>query len=95
MRLGTQPGATVHEGGAGTLLATSALLGDLPAEVFVVGVEPELVETGIGLPATVAAAVPEAVETTRRAVEKLINEIDRSQSSPLNAGSPEAGTPTG
>jgi hydrogenase maturation protease len=75
LRLGTQPGATVHEGGASTLLAASALLGDLPAEVVVVGVEPRDLNTKIGLSPPVAAALPEAVRKARQAVLELLERI--------------------
>jgi hydrogenase maturation protease len=66
---------TAHEGGAGPLLALAALTGDLPARVRVVGIEPECVETRLGLSPRVRAAVPVAVRRARLAVECLIADV--------------------
>ncbi len=55
-------GPTAHEANAGELLRAAMLTGDLPKDVFVIGIEPENLSTGIGLSAKVAAAVPEAVK---------------------------------
>jgi hydrogenase maturation protease len=57
--------ATAHEGNALQLLRTARLLGDHPAKVAVVGVEPEVMETNIGLSPAVEAALQQAVETAR------------------------------
>ena len=93
LRLGTQPGATVHEGGASTLLATAALLGDLPPRVIVVGVEPRDVHTEIGLSPPVAAAVPEAVQKARQAVLELLAGIGENPDENSARGTPEIRTP--
>jgi hydrogenase maturation protease len=53
---------TAHEGNARELLAAARLVGEYPAEVVVVGIEPEQVRAGIGLSPVVAQAVPAAVE---------------------------------
>lgn len=50
-------GLSAHEGNAGDLLRAAALTGDLPADVAVIGVEPALIETGIGLTTAVDKAV--------------------------------------
>ncbi len=63
---------TAHEGGAGALLATLQLTGDLPPWVRVVGVEPEELATGLGLSARVAAALPLALARARAAVADLL-----------------------
>jgi len=65
-------GLTAHEGNAGELLRGAALLGELPAEVAVVGVEPERLATGIGLSAPVAAAVAAAARVAAGIVDGLV-----------------------
>ena len=55
-------GPSAHEANAGELLRAAMLTGDLPEKVFVVGIEPESVKTGIGLSPSVAVAVPAAVD---------------------------------
>jgi hydrogenase maturation protease len=69
-RLRSRRSATAHEGNAGELLATARLLGDLPENTIIVGIEPEEVRTGIGLSDAVARSVPEAVECARRVLER-------------------------
>jgi hydrogenase maturation protease len=49
-----------HESNAGELLAAAELLGELPDRLFVVGVEPEKITTGVGLSTAVQEALPEA-----------------------------------
>ncbi|HKN24158.1 MAG TPA: hydrogenase maturation protease [Candidatus Acidoferrum sp.] len=51
-----------HEGNAGELLAAAQLLGDLPDRLFVVGVEPERIATGLGLSPAVQQALPAAFD---------------------------------
>jgi hydrogenase maturation protease len=95
LRIGTQPGATVQEGGASTLLAASTLLGDLPPEVIVIGVEPRDVNTEIGLCPPVALAVPEAVLVARKAVLELLDGIRENPASNPVRSTSEVRTPTG
>jgi len=40
---------TAHEGNAGELLAAALLLGECSERFFVVGIEPEIVKTGVGV----------------------------------------------
>jgi len=49
-----------HESNAGELLAAAQLLDELPDRLFVVGVEPEQITTGIGLSPAVQEALPAA-----------------------------------
>jgi hydrogenase maturation protease len=49
-----------HESNAGELLAAAQLLDELPDRLFVVGVEPEKIVTGLGLSPTVQEALPAA-----------------------------------
>jgi hydrogenase maturation protease len=49
-----------HESNAGELLAAAQLLDELPDRLFVVGVEPEQIATGVGLSPSVQEALPAA-----------------------------------
>jgi hydrogenase maturation protease len=69
--LRTRRAATAHEGNAGDLLATARLLGDCPEKVYVVGIEPDTIRTGLGVSEAVARSIHHAVERT----VALINEI--------------------
>lgn len=70
--LGAHRATTVHEGNAGELLAAATLLGELPEQVYVVGVEPENLSTGVGLSGPVQAAVPEAVAQAAHLIEAAL-----------------------
>lgn len=56
----TPGGQSAHEMGAGELLRAAAMIGSLPERLALVGVEPANVATGVGLSATVEAALAEA-----------------------------------
>jgi hydrogenase maturation protease len=60
-----------HESNAGELLAAAELLGELPDRLFVVGVEPEKITTGVGL----SRAVQEALTAAGDQVVCLLNEL--------------------
>lgn len=64
-------GNSGHEGNAGELLAVAQLLDQLPERLFVVGVEPEKIATGIGL----SARVQEALEDASSQVNCLLAEL--------------------
>ena len=61
-----------HQLNAGDLLLTASLLGDVPRRTVVVGIEPAVVRTGIGLSPEVLAAVPEATAVARIALGELL-----------------------
>jgi hydrogenase maturation protease len=63
---------TAHEGNASELLQAAMLLGTVPARVVVVGVEPEVLRTGIGLSEPVSAALDAATRTAVRQLERLL-----------------------
>ena len=63
---------TAHEGNAGELLRAAMLIGDLPPEVVVVGVEPESVRTGMGLSESVEKAMPKALAAARAVLSDAI-----------------------
>ena len=58
--------STAHESSVAELLHTSTLLGECPAQVMVIGIEPARIAAGIGVSDAVAHAVAEAVEAARR-----------------------------
>jgi len=66
------PGATAHETSAADLLRAASLVGELPREITLVGVEPEIVRTGVGLSPAVAKAIAEASRRAEEAVEETV-----------------------
>jgi len=66
-------GGTAHETGAIQLLNTAALLGDLPRQFAVVGIEPASVRTGIGLSDVVRTAMPNAVERAKSILSEFLS----------------------
>ena len=64
--------ATSHEGNALVLLETMRLLDTAPPSIVVVGIEPEVLRTGIGLSTPVERALPEALIQARQALEGLL-----------------------
>lgn len=69
--------ATAHGGNAQELIATVALLGESPEELFVVGIEPERMSTGIGLSASVERAVVPALSRVTEVVEQILRKFAR------------------
>jgi hydrogenase maturation protease len=63
-----------HESNAWELLAAAELLNELPGQLFVVGVEPETITTGVLLSSAVQEALPAAAEQ----VECLLNGLKNS-----------------
>lgn len=64
--------STAHESNVAELLEASALLGELPELVTIVGIEPQRVETGIGLSPAVRGAVSRAVEAATAAITEMV-----------------------
>lgn len=64
--------ATAHEGNAGELLAAAKLLDELPAQVFLIGIEPERIRTELGLSESVASAIPRALVRTCGVVDRIL-----------------------
>lgn len=60
-----------HESNAGELLAAAELLNELPGWLFVVGVEPEKIATGVGLSVAVEKALPAAGEQVAGLLKQL------------------------
>lgn len=61
--------STSHESNAIELLAYARLLGYQPPEVIVVGIEPEIIATGIGLSANTRKALPGALAGASAVIE--------------------------
>lgn len=74
---GAPRSTTAHEGNAGELLATAQLLGELPKRVFLVGIEPERVQTELGLSDSVAKAFPAAFTRACEIVERELAEMGK------------------
>ena len=64
-------GRTSHEGNASGLLAAAALTGDLPPRVYILGVEPQWIDTGVTFSPAVAAMAPAALESAAQLLEDL------------------------
>ena len=72
---GVTRSTTAHEGNAGELLAAAHLLNELPARVFLVGIEPECVRTELGLSERVAEALPAAFVRACGLVERVLADL--------------------
>jgi hydrogenase maturation protease len=73
--LAAPPAATTaHEGNAGDLLRAAALLGELPGEIVVLGIEPAHVETGMALSTPVEVSLAEALRLAAEIVAGLLAE---------------------
>ena len=66
--------ATSHEGNALVLLETMRLLETVPPSIVVVGIEPEILCSGIGLSNAVERALPEALQKAKEALERLMRQ---------------------
>ncbi|MBZ5608480.1 MAG: hydrogenase maturation protease [Acidobacteriia bacterium] len=63
---------TAHEGSAPDILRALQLLGDTPAEIALVGIEPDKIQTGIGLSETVRRSIPVAAGFARMAINRTL-----------------------
>lgn len=75
LRFATSRATTAHEGNAGELLATAAFLGELPAKCYIIGVEPKVVETGMGLSPDVHRALKAALKKAQHVLDGLLAEV--------------------
>lgn len=64
--------SSAHEIGAAQLLRAAALLGELPQHLAVVGIEPEAVDTGIGLSQAVSAALQPAAAAAAVLIDEFV-----------------------
>ncbi|HYL34399.1 MAG TPA: hydrogenase maturation protease [Bryobacteraceae bacterium] len=63
---------TAHEGSAPDILRALELLGDTPAEIALVGIEPEKLQTGIGLSPGVEGSIGLAAGLARMTVNRFV-----------------------
>lgn len=71
MRMGGRA-TTAHEGSAPDILRALELLGEAPAEIALVGIEPERIQTGIGLSPAVRDSIGLAAGFARMTVNRLL-----------------------
>ena len=64
--------AVAHGSSASELLAAASLLGRLPAEVALVGIEPATLRTRVGLSPRVRDALPLALEVAAARLERML-----------------------
>ena len=76
LRMGSRPASSAHEGSAPDILRALELLGETPSEVTLVGIEPERIETSIGLSATVRNSLGLAAGFARTAINRLLSRTD-------------------
>src|ERR1035441_3182022 len=97
--LRVQRATTAHEGNALELLAVARLLGDEAAESGVMGGEPAIVATGIGLSPEVTAGLGEAMERARAVLDWVRRRRERAGPDrgpePANARQPLLAKPSG
>lgn len=74
-RMGGGRATTAHEGSAPQILAALELLGELPKEIALVGLEPERIRTGIGLSPAVQASLPVAAGFARLTVNRFLSAL--------------------
>jgi hydrogenase maturation protease len=68
---------TAHEGNAGELLSAAALVGILPGHLFLVGIEPEILCTRLGLSEPVRKALAAALIQACGVIERVLAELRR------------------
>jgi len=68
---------TAHEGNAGELLAAAQLLGELPERIFLVGIEPDRMQTELALSPSVTNALPIAFTRACEIVEREMTLVAR------------------
>ncbi len=77
IQMGRRPASSAHEGSAPDILRALQLLGETPEEVALVGIEPERVETRIGLSPAVQNSIGLAAGFARMTVNRLLACIAR------------------
>ena len=74
-RMGRRAATTAHEGSAPQILAALQLLGETPSAITLIGLEPERIQTGIGLSPSVQAGLGAAAGLARMAVTRILSAI--------------------
>jgi hydrogenase maturation protease len=68
---------TAHEGSAPDILRALQLLGDTPGEITLIGIEPDNIQTGIGVSDAVRASIPAAVNLAQTAISRVLTGLAR------------------
>lgn len=76
IRMGGRSATTAHEGSAPQILAALQLLGEVPKEVAMIGIEPEQIQTGMVLSAAVEASLGVAATFARTTVNNVLARIE-------------------
>ena len=74
--MGGGAATTAHEGSAPQILAALQLLGEVPREVAMIGIEPEQIRTGMVLSAPVEASLGVAATFARTTVNNVLARIE-------------------
>jgi hydrogenase maturation protease len=77
VQMGRRPATSAHEGSAPDILRALQLLGEVPEAVALVGIEPERVETHIGLSPAVMDSIGLAAGLARMTVNRLLASMAR------------------
>lgn len=64
--------STAHEMNVAELIQTSTLLGECPEQITVVGIEPDRVETGVGLSPAVSRSISAGASTARNIIREQL-----------------------
>jgi hydrogenase maturation protease len=75
VRMGRGAATTAHEGSAPQILAALQLLGEVPREVAMIGIEPEQIRTGMDLSAPVEASLGVAAAFARTTVNNILTKM--------------------
>lgn len=75
-RMGRARAVTAHEGSAPQILAALQLLGEVPEDVSMVGIEPEQIRTGMGLSAPVEASLGFAAQLAGKTIETILEAME-------------------
>jgi hydrogenase maturation protease len=73
-------------GGVGELVSVARLMGVLPPEAALVGIQVAEIDTGLALSRTVGAALPAAVEATRREIQSMAGRVPAKAGTGVPAG---------
>jgi len=74
IRMGSRA-TSAHEGSAPDILKALELLGETPAEVALVGIEPEKIQTGIGLSPAVRDGLEQAAGLAASAIDRILSAL--------------------
>ena len=74
-RMGRRAATTAHEGSAPQILAALQLLGETPSKITLIGLEPEKIQTGIGLSPTVQEGLGTAVSLACATITGILSAV--------------------